>query len=363
MKNLFLKMTVSALLLWPDVAGAQVRHEIHVPDFAGYQVLKCDFHMHTVFSDGTVWPTVRVEEAYREGLDAIALTEHVENRRHAEDIQAHHGRSWEIAQKSAKAYDILLIRGSEITRSMAPGHFNAIFLEDCNPLDQKEWKDSFSEAKKQGAFLFWNHPGWARQQPDTTLWWDEHTFIYDKGWMQGIEVANSSSYFPEAHRWCLEKKLTMMGNSDIHPPIGMVIDFAKGEHRTMTFVLAKERTLDGIREALDNRRTIVWIDDLLIGEETYLKELFEKSVEVVKVNRKDDRCSIVLQNHSDLTFHLKKTEHDKGIEYFRTFTIEPQSRHTIGVRYSTRPVDGRIHFEVTNLLVQPGKGLDYDYSF
>ena len=26
--------------------------------------------MHTVFSDGVVWPSVRVEEAWREGLDA-----------------------------------------------------------------------------------------------------------------------------------------------------------------------------------------------------------------------------------------------------------------------------------------------------
>ena len=57
---------------------AQVRNEIHVPDPEGYRTLKCDFHIHTVFSDGLVWPTVRVDEAYREGLDAIALTEHLE---------------------------------------------------------------------------------------------------------------------------------------------------------------------------------------------------------------------------------------------------------------------------------------------
>ena len=52
---------------------AQVRNEIRVPDPEGYRTLKCDFHIHTVFSDGLVWPTVRVDEAYREGLDAIAL--------------------------------------------------------------------------------------------------------------------------------------------------------------------------------------------------------------------------------------------------------------------------------------------------
>ncbi|HOI80411.1 MAG TPA: PHP domain-containing protein, partial [Petrimonas sp.] len=52
------------------------RSNIVIPDVNGFKVLKCDFHMHTVFSDGDVWPTVRVQEAWREGLDAIAITDH-----------------------------------------------------------------------------------------------------------------------------------------------------------------------------------------------------------------------------------------------------------------------------------------------
>lgn len=110
---------------------AQVRNEIRVPDPEGYRTLKCDFHIHTVFSDGLVWPTVRVDEAYREGLDAIALTEHLEYRPHRQDIIASHNRSYEIAEKTARNNQVILIRGSEITRPMAPGHFNAIFLSDC----------------------------------------------------------------------------------------------------------------------------------------------------------------------------------------------------------------------------------------
>ena len=154
---------------------AQVRNEIRVPDPEGYRTLKCDFHIHTVFSDGLVWPTVRVDEAYREGLDAIALTEHLEYRPHRQDIIASHNRSYEIAEKTARNNQVILIRGSEITRPMAPGHFNAIFLSDCDALEQKEYMDSFKAARRQNAFIFWNHPGWDRQQPDTTLWWNEHT--------------------------------------------------------------------------------------------------------------------------------------------------------------------------------------------
>ena len=138
--TLLLVMSVSEL-------QAQVRNEIKIPNLKGYQTLKCDFHSHTVFSDGLVWPTVRIDEVYREGLDAISLTEHIEYRPHKADIQAPHCRSYEIAEKPAKAKDILLIRGSEITRAMPPGHFNAIFLNNCDSLEQVEWRDAFKEAK------------------------------------------------------------------------------------------------------------------------------------------------------------------------------------------------------------------------
>ena len=60
--------------------------------------------------------------------------------------------------------------------------------------------------------------------------------------MHGIEVANGGLFMPEAIQWCLDKNLTMIGTSDIHQPIQTDYDFSKGEHRTMTFVFAKERS-------------------------------------------------------------------------------------------------------------------------
>lgn len=98
--------------------------------------------------------------------------------------------------------------------------------------------------------------------------------------MQGIEVANGDFYYPEALQWCLDKKLTMLGTSDIHQPIQTDIDFDKGEHRTMTLVFAKERTAEGIREALENRRTAVFFKNQIIGEEQWLRELFGKAVTI-----------------------------------------------------------------------------------
>lgn len=210
-----------------------------------------------------------------------------------------------------------VLMGVEITRSMAPGHFNAIFLSDSNPLEQTDYKDAFKEAKKQNAFIFWNHPGWDHQQPDTTLWWPEHTELYNEGCMQGIEVANGSLYMPEAVQWCLDKNLTMLGTSDIHQPIQTDYDFAKGEHRTMTFVFAKERTAEGIREALNAGRTAAYYRDMVIGKEALLRPFFEKCVQIEEVNRSEKRVVLAVTNSSDLRLNLKKVAHNPAVVYFR----------------------------------------------
>jgi len=356
-KKLFLLIAILAA----GAGQAQVQNRIAIPDINGYKTLQCDFHIHSVFSDGLVWPTVRVDEAWREGLDAIALTDHLEYRPHSKDIVASHNRSYEIAKPAADNCGLILIRGSEITRSMPPGHFNALFLSDCDALAKDDWRASFAEAKKQNAFLIWNHPGWDAQQPDTTLWWKEHTEIYNNGWMNGIEVVNEDSYYPEAFQWALDKKLTIFGNSDVHDPMQSAVDFAKGAHRPITLVFAKERSAEAIREALDNRRTAVFYREFLIGEEQFLRPIFDNSVEILNVRKEQNGVTVFIQNKSGLTFHLKKTAHDKEVVYFRDYDIKPYSRQSITIKF---PADSfsKVNFEVTNLLVKPGEGLQCSYN-
>jgi hypothetical protein len=337
---------------------AQPRGKIAIPDLKGYVTLKCDFHIHTVFSDGSVWPTVRIDEAYREGLDAISITEHIEYRPRKDDVVASHNRAYDIALPSAKSKGIILIRGSEITRSMPPGHHNAIFLTNSDELDKPDYMDAFRAAKTQGAFFFWNHPGWTSQQPDTTRWFDEHTKLLEQGMMQGIEVVNEE-YYPEAHQWCLDKKLTMIGNSDVHGP--MILE--PGKRRTMTLVFARSATEEAIHEALKERRTAVYHNDHLIGEEKYLKELFENAVEM-NVTKTGNTANITFKNNSDLIFYLRKTNSDRRLIYLRNyniepFTIKPNSVHTITVRLLEGITGGDVNFSVENFLVQPNKGMRY----
>jgi hypothetical protein len=148
-------------LLFAQNRSLDERRKIIFPDVPGYLTLKCDLHQHTVFSDGHVWPTIRVSEALKDNLDAIAVTEHIEYQPHKHDIpHPNRNRAYEIEVEEAKGGSLIIIAGSEITREMPPGHANAIFLKDVNKLIIDDPIAVFREAKNQGAFTFWNHPNW-----------------------------------------------------------------------------------------------------------------------------------------------------------------------------------------------------------
>ena len=304
------------LLISAGYLQAQSRKIINIPDIPGYQTLKCDFHMHTVFSDGTVWPTVRVQEAWREGLDAIAITDHIEYRPHSKDVVADHNRSYEIAEPLAQQTGILLVHAAEITRSMPPGHLNTLFINNANLLERDDVMDALREARDQGAFIFWNHPGWKAQQPDSTVWWDIHTQLLNNDLLQGIEVYNSNEYYPEALDWANEKKLTILCNTDLHGPVGMSYDVRSG-HRPLTLVFARSRTLGGLREALFSRRTVAYFGNTLIGKPDFLESLFFESLEYNKeplqvtngVSRKVD-----ITNNSDVNFELELVQPGIGFD-------------------------------------------------
>ena len=108
-----------------------IDRKISFPDIKGYKTLSCDLHTHTVFSDGSVWPSIRVAEANKDGLDAIAGTEHIEYQSYKDDIpHPDRNRSYDLTKKYAKGSDLMVIAGTEITKKMPPGHANAIFVKD-----------------------------------------------------------------------------------------------------------------------------------------------------------------------------------------------------------------------------------------
>ncbi len=302
-------------------------------------------------SDGLVWPTVRVAEAWRQGLDAISITDHIEYLPHKNDMTIRQGRAYEMAAGAAKAAGLLFVKGAEITRDTPPGHFNALFLEDVKPLDTKEFLDAIKVANAQGAFVMWNHQGW--QGEEKGRWLDVHTQMFQNKWFQGMEVCNGNEYYPTAHRWCLEKKLTMMGDSDIHDP-DLRRENTSSDHRTMTLVFVKERTLAGLKEALFAGRTVVWFKDQLIGREEWLRPLFNVCVQVSKPTVRAKSYVIVeLRNVSNADIHLTRRGKAGPAE------ITLPSGATVSLKVSAGDTKKPIELEYTasNLLIAPDTGL------
>jgi len=287
--------------------------KIEFPDIPGFLTLKCDLHMHTVFSDGNVWPSIRVQEALRDGLDAICITDHLEYQPHRVDLpNSDRNRSFQLAGDAARGSELLIIPGAEITRSMPPGHFNALFIEDANALNQKDVWEVFREAKRQGAFLFWNHPHWTSQQPDGVANLTEmHHKLLEDGLFSGIEIYNEFTYSDEALKIADAYDLTIVGNSDVHGLIDWEYDVAGGDHRPVTLVFARERTLDSLREAFENHRTAVWFGNTLVGDAKFLIPLVESSLQVDRhpglverllvTNHSD--ADYIVENQSDFTLH------------------------------------------------------------
>ena len=171
----------------PEMEKDDVRELIRIPDTDGYKVLKCDFHTHTVFSDGRVWPTMRVDEAWKDGLDALAITDHIEVRPWRGNVQGDLNSSYDIAKPAADRIGLILIKGIEITRAKPLGHINALFIKDANPIETPDPLDAVNEAYKQGAFIMWNHPGWP---DDKCTKYEVHDQLIKEGKIHGIEVFN-----------------------------------------------------------------------------------------------------------------------------------------------------------------------------
>lgn len=251
---------------------------IEFPDTSRYKTLTLDLHTHTVFSDGHVWPTIRVKEALRDGLSAFAVTEHLEYQPHITDIpHPDRNRSFEEASRAAAGHDLTVIPGVEITREDAPGHINAVFIRDANSLvrqrpEQVRLPEHMFTTRREAEKFAYDNTGFSREAHQVEhdgervwmpfdsqetyfalanyahavtrsardvveaansqgafLFWNHpsfasvsaplgefHATAVADGLLHGIEVANGDSYYPNAHRLALEHGLVMIGVSDVH---------------------------------------------------------------------------------------------------------------------------------------------------
>jgi hypothetical protein len=214
----------------------------------------------------------------------------------------------------------------------------------------------------QGAFIFWNHPGWIAQAKDGIRWYDEHTRLVEKNLIHGIEVGNYGEWYPEALQWCIDKDLTLSCNSDIHEPSDIYREYAGVKHRLVTLVFARERTLESIREALLDHRTAGWFEDTLMGQEKWLKELFLQSVTLSKsYNQTDRERFYYLSNSSDVNYTLRiENEADKSIAPDKIF-LPANSTVPISVK-GQRDASFSVTYVVENCFIRGRENLKITWT-
>ena len=330
----------------PDVHNTCNEHqkrrtEIILPQVNGYNCYKADLHVHTIYSDGELTPRQRVREAWYDGLDILAITDHLEARNYEKymlkalaphnpdgkphkyyhagsvrlmkdgtdpGIRSNHNATFAEAAEYVKkeGYPILLIKGSEISRKpQTQGHFNALFLKDVNAIYNIDAKETLRNVHKQGGLVIHNHPGYRRNTTDKSEWQAE---VYAEKLFDGVEIVNGTKFYPKMIRRCVEENLIMIGATDTHRPTsGQYKDM--GFFRTMTLILAKECTEEAIKDALLKRRTIVYSGGELMGEEKWLSEFLNASLDVqnagveMKKGAKYQRYCIT--NTTSLTYKLR----------------------------------------------------------
>ena len=317
------------------------RVHIDLPVIDGYTPYKADLHTHTIFSDGHTSMESRIREAWADGLDVMAVTEHLEHRPHEKnlvkylkgytkgaeaknygfvskdrpasgaDIMVDLNYPVEVACKEAKKYDLTIIPGIEITRKEGEySHFNALFTTDNNAVYAPETIESIRNAKKQGALVMHNHPGWTHKDMKITKF--EKT-VYDAGLLDGIEIMNGEEFYPQAIERAKKYNLFVSSNTDVH----YASSETYGLHnslRNMTIIYAKDKSLASLREAVEARRTLAYSFGTLAGDKELLRKFFEASVSARKtiVDYKG-RTEVIITNNSSIDWLLCR-EGEKMVE-------------------------------------------------
>ena len=336
-KSLFLMM---ALLSWGALSAqtqpensddrvacyrmmSGVRKVISIPDIDGYKTFKCDFHTHTVYADAHVSPEGRVQEDWYDGLDVMAMTEHVGVHKTGIDMPDRNVPIVKAKAEGAK-FGMIVIPGVEITRAKPFGHMNFLFVKDANVFSEDRYltdkdgeyltddlgqkinndetlQDDIAAALEQDCFIQWNHPGWPDRKCDM---YDIHKDMLAKGQIHAVEICNHQEWYPKVLDWFDEYHIPMTANTDQHSPI----DYNYGHViRPMTLVFAKEYTMESIREAMFAGRMVAFWDQTLAGDATWLEQLVHHSLQVRVIDAAKGRIQVT--NISDIRFETMYGTH------------------------------------------------------
>ncbi len=221
-------------------------------------------------------------------------------------------RPYDLARTLADELGLILVPGVEITRPapgtpaaipVGSGHFNALFVKDPKALETELLQEALRRARAQGAFVIWDHPGFMGTLEPR---WHPHVEeAHREGLFQGVELVNGKDFYPAVFPWVTEKHLTILASSDAHRPIP---PRSVGGPRAITLLWARKADVEGVREALEARRTAAWLGEDVWGAEEQLRGLWNAALELSPTRpagRPGQRLVLRARNGSAIPFRVR----------------------------------------------------------
>ena len=132
----------------------------------------------------------------------------------------------------------------------------------------------------------------------------------------------------------------------------------------MTLIFAKEASVNGVREALEARRTAVFADGCVYGDEKLLTDLLDACLKVETVIQQGKNTMVTLKSLSSIPLRLSRNDSNPDAAYSRFKVVYPFETQVYGCRglvYKTPIVKDEfiMSFDVENFYTAPGKNLNY----
>jgi len=206
-----------------------------------YQVLKCNFHTHTTYSnDGIYTPTQTVNLFYDAGFDVLAITDHNTNAGVSE------------ARAASADKGMIIIPGEEVScywSDWTNKHVVALFTEKkIGQWQNISVETIFNDVHSQNGIGIIAHY-WVTPEK-----WNPYlNATYIDGW----EVNNPKESNIDTN-WVYTSKYIYLRNQDFHSDLNSITQYCN-------YVLVENRTVEGVKDALLNKRVVVYENGELYG--------------------------------------------------------------------------------------------------
>ena len=118
------------------------------------------------------------------------------------------------------------------------------------------------------------------------------------------------------------------------PPLHFDYHVHEGDHRPITLVFAADRTKAALKQALFARQTVVYSGNRLIGDEKFLRPIFDGSLEIHKAAlklKKGQQVQVQIHNRSDLDYALERTGGLAELSFPKKITLPAQKTVLLAV--------------------------------